>query len=288
MNRILRSLALIVVLMAAAISGAEVSAQPIHGMDAILSAAPSGERPDVIIVGERHGTVEAPAFVHELAVSYAGNGVSVGVVLEQSESLNDAYGGAGAGMSGRTAYCAALDDAMSWNRDGRTSEALGNLAVDLSRAAREHALPIRVYGMGLTSPIPEDIDVAPTTYRRDYHAANIAEVAQQEELTLVLVGRAHPPALKRRLVELHDLEVLTVGMMWDPGQAWNSQRGRCQIHSERGYSHPMADGASAPAILGIPDQRMDLMVYLGPISSSPPTLRSGWCEGPAAVDAEGR
>lgn len=273
--------------LAASVAAAPSHAQAVSGLEHLDSASRSGGTPDVIVLGEWHGTQQAPALVRRLALHYAGLGAHVSVVLEQADQLNDAYDIAGDGMIGRAALCNALADEMSWNRDGRTSVALAELAVDLSRAARTDGLPLVVRGMDLSEPIPEHIDVAPTTYRRDYNAANIARYAVQSDLTIVLVGNAHPPALKRRLVEDYGLDAVTMNMMWDAGEAWNCQMGVCEVHYSVGNALPAADGVRPPAVLPESDRRFDRRVYVGPISASPPALRIGWCDprpqGPAVA-----
>ena len=271
-------LALIGLLAASLLAGPPASsAQSIDGIGRLGEPNELSQR--VIIVGEWHGTEQAPAFVGDLALHYADRGVRVGVVLEQPDGMNAAYAAAGAGVQGRRAYCDVLDREMGLNRDGRSSGALADLAVRLSSAARGGAA-VSMFGMDLSEPIPEEIGVAPITYRRDYNAANIASYAELVDLAIVLVGNNHPPALKRRLEEQYGLETATLGMMWGAGEAWNCQRGRCEVHSTDGnLAYLDSIPEQAPAILPGAGRRHDHRVYLGPLTASPPALRSGWCGG---------
>jgi hypothetical protein len=257
-----------------------VEAPLITGLEHLEQVGGHGIEPDVIIVGEWHGTQQAPAFVTTLAQTYARQGARVAVVLEQPDQLTPEYATAGRGASGRVSYCRGLRREMGWSRDGRASVAIAQLAVELSSAARALDDRIFVAGMDLSVPIPEEIDVAPTTYRRDYNAANIARAASQADITIVLVGNAHPPALQRRLVEDYGLNAVTIGMIWSAGEAWNCQRGRCQVHFSDGNAEAVEPGVSAPAILPGLARRHDLAVYVGSISASPLALEDAWCLGP--------
>ena len=268
--------------------GSSAWSRPIDGLSN-LHAVTAGERPEVIVGGEWHGTQEAPAFIYDLAMTYAGQGVSVSIVLEQSERLNDVYALAGDGVEGRAVYCDALRAAMGWNRgDGRASEALAALAVRVAQTRAREGAAISVSGMGFSSPVPDGIGVPLTTYRRDYHARNIADAATGSNLVIVLVGNMHPPALKRRLVEQYGLTTVTLGMMWGPGEAWNCQAGRCHVHWTDGNVSDLPADIAPPSILSRPGRRHDRVVYLGRISASPPALNSASCSPGAAASSAAR
>jgi len=253
--------------------------QPIAGLDHIDGFDREDGRAQVIILGEWHGTAEAPQFVGDLAMTYARQGERVAVVLEQPDVLNAAFVEAGASLPGRRAYCEALQREFQWSRGGHSSAAIAELTAELSRAAWVGGLPIAVFGMDLSDPIPEHIGMPPTTYRRDHHAANIARYAQDADVTIVLVGNAHPPSLKRRLVEQYAIPTVTLGMVWAEGEAWNCQQGRCGVHHTEGNLGLLAAlPDSAPAITPAPVMGHDLGAYLGPITASPLALSSGWCE----------
>jgi hypothetical protein len=168
-------------------------------------AQPLVEPGAVVLVGEVHGTAEAPAFFASLvcaAAARAGDaGVVVGVEMARSDQeALDAFLAAASPEAGRPRLLAASHFADEW-RDGRDSRAMLGLLEDLHRW--------RAAGFGLEVVA---IDVAPGE-----GTAAEREAAMAERLAAAIA--AHPGATT--LAYTGNLHSRTVpGAPWDPDLAF--------------------------------------------------------------------
>lgn len=237
------------------------------------------ERPLIVILGEWHGTREAPALIEQLAEDAIAERLSVRVLLEQPATLNAAYSRMTGQAHDRTLLCDAAAEYFARSRDGRATVALAELALALGHLSAQGS-PVAVSAMDVTQETPFAAGTPPLTWRRDHMARMIASVAPEADLTLVIVGNNHPPALKRRLAQAEaGFEVLTLRQAWDAGEAWNCQRGQCAVHRAAASSVGPEDRNDQIQIrLDSDVRRYDGYAYVGPITASQPIRETNWCK----------
>ena len=255
--------------MAAGFLATQSICAPPQGFDGLI------ERPErFIIVGELHGTAEAPAAFAEMVCAAADRG-PVTVALELPVDMQpqlDAFLNAPDAESALAAL-----EGSPWAtprmNDGRNSQAM--LAMmesirDLRAAGRDvafHAFqPSTLRPPGLTQAWYE-LDMA--------HALARAIYQRPSSTVLAIVGSTH--ARKARLAHLPalglpaaghlpDADVVSLRVARQGGEAWNCQQ-ECTVNPVPTHDDPQARGViMEPA----DDGAFDGVLALGPSTASPP------------------
>jgi hypothetical protein len=179
----------------------------------------------VIMVGELHGTEQAPRFVGDLACALARRGLPVTVALELPVELSDRLqrlATAPAGQTNTVDWQAVFSAA--W-QDGRRSTAIAELVERVAAMRRAGA------NVGLASYAP---DSAPTAQERDTGMGRaIAALAVAQRSIIVLSGNLHNrlrvgTAISRdyrpaavTLASLVDPKrIVSLDMAYEAGTAW--------------------------------------------------------------------
>lgn len=248
-------------------AGGDAGCRPIPGAEAVL------DRPGVrwIILGEMHGTAEAPAVFADL-VCIAGEARPVVAAVEQpegSQAVIDTFIASDGGPEARTAF---LADAM-WRgtmKDGRSSQAYLALFGTLRELVREGKVS-RVVAFQPVAAYPYDRAGYERSMADRLRAASPAPGTR----VIALVGNVH--AMQREVdfgVKympaaglLPPGETLTLNAVPNGGSAWNCTASGCG-------AHPLGSGGtSARGIVMGGDMpwsgRLDLGV---PASASPPAV----------------
>ncbi len=261
---------------AASLLGAQPACSPPEGADTLL-AMPQR----YIIVGESHGTAEAPAAFAELVCAAAERG-PVTIALELPTAMQpqlDAFLGA----PDEAAAVQALAGTHFMNprmNDGRSSQAM--LAMLLSiRELRVQGRDVAFHAFQPSTPRPRELSQA--WYELDMgHALAGGIFARPQSKVLAIVGNLH--ARKTGFARFADIgipaaghlpaaDVLTLNVAQQGGTAWNCQP-ECTAHPSRAvgdverrgvFLEPSEDGA------------YDGILALGPSTASPPVT-------PAAED----
>lgn len=179
----IRSILLSLVLAASPVLAETPSCRPIAGLDEVLKPG------KILLLGEIHGTAEAPAFVTDLAchAARAGRPMTVALEINRAEIPRvEAYLASKGLPEDRTA----LVEGSFWNnqpRDGRNSEAMVGL-LDTLRKLRQQGASVKV----------EIIDPGPGNYKdgpdRDRQmAANFAAAVERSpgDVFVSLTGNLH-------------------------------------------------------------------------------------------------
>lgn len=258
-----------IALFAAALLGAQAPCSPPEGTDALLAMAQR-----VIVVGESHGTAEAPAAFARMVCAAAENG-PVTVALELPTGMQpqlDAFLAA----PDEAAALAALSGTHFMNprmNDGRSSQAM--LAMLLSvRQLRVDGRDVAFHAFQPSNPRPRELTQA--WYELDMgHALARATYARPESKVLVIVGNLH--ARKTGLARFPEVgvpaaghlpaaEVLTLKVAEQGGTAWNCQA-QCGVHPSRAVHDPELRGV---VLRSSDDGAYDGVLALGPSTASPP------------------
>jgi len=214
-----------------------------------LQVPPQFARPGrVIMIGEIHGTEQAPRFVGDLACTLAERGLPVTVALELPLELSDRLqrlADARAGTTPSADWQAVFGSA--W-QDGRRSTAIAEL-VDRIAAMRRAGVNVEV-----ASYAP---DSAPAQARDDGMARAIASLAATRRSIVVLSGNLHNrlrvgTAISRdyrpagvTLASLIEPErIVSIDMGYDAGTAWictSPTPTDCGVHTVRAHN-PLAWG----------------------------------------------
>lgn len=260
---------MIELLVAASLLAAEPACSPPEGADALLAMAQP-----YIIVGEQHGTAEAPAAFAGLVCAAAERG-PVTVALELPTAIQPQL----------DAFLAAPSDAAALEvlsgthfmnprmNDGRSSQAM--LAMLLSvRRLRVEGRDVAFHAFQPSTPRPRELTQA--WYELDMgHALAGAIYARPQSKVLAIVGNLH--ARKTGFERFPDVgvpaaghlpaaDVLTLNVAQQGGTAWNC-RPECGVHPSRAiddverrgvFLEPSDDGA------------YDGVLALGPSTASPP------------------
>lgn len=259
--------------------------------------------PRYVILGEIHGTAEAPAFFGNLACTLAARGERILIALEQDSDKNAAF---------QTAWhlpharFAAARDTLGWEgqNDGRESEAMFAMLERL-HAARARGLSIDLVAFNGARDEAQQKRFSALPGQGPHEAAqaeNIREAANagRYDLVLVLVGNAH--ALKRpinrRGAEYEPMamrlapteQIVSLNVKTAGGNAWTCERKpgvtpnrpvssgdiECGSHAFRG------DGdLRKPSFIALgafpgetADGSYDGYYWLGNVTASPPALPS--------------
>lgn len=270
------SIALAAALMAQTPASGGAVCDPVAGAQALWA------KPETrfVIVGEIHGTAEAPAAFADL-VCIAARERAVSVGLEAGASFVtklDAYLASDGGPAARRAF---LNDVF-WTqpfKDGRSSQAILAMFDDLRRLKRA-GRSISVFGFQPEGRRPEGFD-------QSYYELEMAQLlskgaqAQPNARVLALMGNLHAgtapiarwggglPAAGH----LSPRDTITLLAASSGGTAWNCQSetpAGCKAHPTRGTE----TGAARGVVLGPQrDGAFDGLLSLGRVTASPPAVR---------------
>lgn len=255
--------------LAATLLDAQPACSPPDGTEALL-AMPQ----PYIIVGESHGTAEAPAAFAEMICAAAARG-PVTVALELPTDMQPQL----------DAFLAAPDDDAALEalagshfmnprmNDGRSSQAMLSMMRSV-RNLRAEGRDVAFHAFQPSSPRPRDLTQA--WYELDMgHALAGAIYARPRSKVLAIVGNLH--ARKTGFARFPDVgvpaaghlpagDVITLNIAQQGGTAWNCQR-ECTVNPSRSvddverrgvFLQPSEDGA------------YDGVLALGPSTASPP------------------
>ena len=227
-----------------------------------------------IIVGESHGTAEAPAAFARMVCAAAERG-PVTVALEFSTGMQPQL----------DAFLAAPDEAAAIEalagtpfmdprmNDGRSSRAMLEMMLSI-RQLREDGRDVAFHAFQPSAPRPRELTQA--WYELDMgHALAGAIYARPGSKVLAIVGNLH--ARKTGFARFADIgipaaghlpaaDVLTLNMTQQGGTVWNCQP-ECGVHPSRAvddvdrrgiFLEPSEDGA------------YDGVLAVGPVTASPP------------------
>lgn len=227
-----------------------------------------------IIVGESHGTTEAPAAFGEMICAAAERG-PVTVALELPTGM----------QSQLDAFLAAEDEAAAlaalegtpWldprMNDGRSSRAMMDMLLSVRRL-RANGRDVALHAFQPSAPRPRELTQA--WYELDMgHALAGAIYGRPQSKVLVIVGNLHarktgfdrfPEVGIPAAGHLPPADVLSLNVAQQGGEAWNCQS-ECGVHPSRSVYDPEARGV----ILGpSADGAYDGVLALGPSTASPP------------------
>lgn len=242
---------------------------PPDGTDALLAMSQR-----YIIVGESHGTTEAPSAFGEMVCAAAGLG-PVTVALElptgmqaqldaflAAENVADAL----SALEG-TPY---LDPRMN---DGRSSQAMMDMLLSVRRL-RFEGRDVAFHAFQPSNPRPRELTQA--WYELDMgHALAGAIYARPRSKVLAIVGNLHarktgfsrfPEVGVPAAGHLPSADVLSLNVAQQGGEAWNCQS-ECGVHASRSVYDPEARGVILEPSA---DGAYDGVLALGPSTASPP------------------
>ena len=258
-------------LFAAALLGASQPAcTPPEGTEALLAL----ER-RYIVVGEMHGTAEAPGAFGQMICAAAGRG-PVTVALELPAAMQpqlDAFLAAPDDTAAMAALEATpfLDPRMN---DGRSSQAMMAMMMSV-RALREAGRDVAFHAFQPSTPRPREL--AQAWYELDMgHALAQAAYARPQAKVLVLVGNLHarktgferfPDVGLPAAGHLPTADVVSLNVAQQGGEEWNCRQEGCGANTSRGVYD-----ASARGVILEPsaDGAYDGVLALGPTTASPP------------------
>lgn len=260
------------------------------GTGALLDTA--GER--ILLIGETHGTEQAPAFVTALSCLAIERGETTIVGLEQSHIEQDrieAFMASGGRPGARSAL---MDGSSFWNlspmRDGRSSEAMFAM-MNAIRQMRADGAEIELLALDF-DPVA-DADLAEADNTRDAAMARRTLAASERaDRVIVLAGNVHTRASRyergdyrvETIGSLHPREAfLSVNALTDGGSSWNCRGAsidtvECRVHESRGgtFDGPprvLEDGeyGDTPQMQFYGDA-YDRFVFLGRATASLPAI----------------
>jgi hypothetical protein len=279
-----------------ALSGGPMSAadcQEVPGLDSLL------EPGVVLLVGEMHGTEQAPAFVRDAACRGLARGLSVTVGLEVDRAEDEAFQ-AYLQSDGGVVASERLLAAPFWRRelqDGRSSRAMLGL-VEFLRELTAGPGELRVVLIDRPEP-PGERDAA--------MAERVTETAaaRPDDVFLVLTGNIHNRLTKGMpwnaelepmgyllAKRLPEARIVSLDMAYPSGTAWvcfGSSPSDCRSQELGGSK--AAEGRSGVELLEDPaGEPYTGRYFTGPLTASEPAIAppSGAAAEPASAGAEGR
>lgn len=254
-----------------------LACDPVPGSTALL------DKPGLrfVIVGELHGTAEAPAtFADLVCAAAARKPVNVGVEVGKSfEAPLNAFLASDGGQAARQGFLTHPFWTQPF-KDGRSSQAMLAMFDELRRL-RQAGRDVRVFGFQ-----PESGRLPPG-FDQSYSELEMAQLlsrgaqAKPEALTLVLVGNlhAHKTGLESwggglpAAAHLSPKDVISLLVTSSGGTAWNCQSrpGKpevmCGSHPTRG-----SEPAGRRGVFLEPQQEgaYDGVLSVGPVTASPP------------------
>lgn len=245
----------------------------IPGMEALLKPAA------FIVLGEMHGTKEAPAFTTDLSCHAAAAGQPVRVELEIPVAEQPAIDAFLASEDGATGP---LTEGAFWSqqmRDGRSSEAMVQALVRL-RELKRAGLPVtvRVFDVGAVGGKDRDASMAERLLQDRAQAPG--------ETFIVLTGNLHarrdkgaPWDPNLRFMANHLLAsepgLVTLDMAYLGGSLWacmGMTEADCKIHPAKAR---YAEHAASPRIVltkDEPEPAYDGVYGVGTLTASPPAV----------------
>lgn len=228
----------------------------------------------VVVIGETHGTAEAPAAFARMICAAAQRG-PVTVALELPQGMQPSLDAFLAAPDPDTALAALegspfLDPTMN---DGRTSHAM----LAMLNSVRELKLDgkdVAFHAFQPSSPRPRELDQS--WYELDMgHALSLAAYERADAKILVLVGNLHarktgfdrfPDVGLPAAGHLPAADTLTLNVAQQGGEAWNCQR-ECGVHPSI-----VRYDAEARGVILEPseDGAYDGVLALGPSTASQP------------------
>lgn len=282
-------------ILAAALAAAAACTLP-AGWDAV-----EAKRPRLVVLGEVHGTAEAPALTGAIACALVKQRKRLLVALEQNAGDDAALQAAWRGDP--AAFAAALPQALRWRgrQDGMASSAMYALLIRLHALRRAgHIIDV----VAFSGPI----DAAQDARFRHLPGQGGGEAIKAENITraanakpydriLVLVGNLHAMkqpvgkggrAFQPMTMRMPRRRLLSLVLMNGPGAMWNcvEQKGRadeveCGAHPTTGMGG--LERLRAPAVvLGVPPSipapqfPYDGYIWIGPVTASPPATPGSW------------
>ena len=234
--------------------------------DADATVKPASITARVVLVGETHGTDQAPAFVARLVCGLLAQGRPVTLALERSTSEQPALDGylASAGADADVRALLASRDWATDRQDGRSSVAMLGLMEQLRRM-RQAGLPLAVMAM-----VPQAKKGSSQAEFDRLMAEQVgATLARQPTHTVVVYAGTFHTAVASKMHQdivgapsVGDLlaaqqPVQVIGLRSGTGEAWNCTQ-TCGPH------------AMIAAPWDLPDARVDMVVELGPVTASGP------------------
>ena len=273
--------AVIAPLAAALLAQADGACAAPQGSEALLDQA-SGK---VLVIGELHGTHEAPQFVDALACLALQRDDAVVLGVEMSADNQDRLDAFLDSPGGREARSALLASPFWAGRDGRASEAVLDV-LDRARMRRAEGEPVDVVALDFGE---DDLDLLEAHGRNGVRDRAMARRALQAshaaDQVIVLVGNIHarrtPYRFADRVVETigsvtHGDDFVFVETLYGAGEAWNcimvDGQLECGTHSTSADLRPgpprLLSEAEAAGLAS--RQAYDAFVYLGPASAARP------------------
>ncbi len=226
-----------------------------------------------VIVGEIHGTAEAPAAFAQLICAASEQG-PVTVALELPTAMQaqlDAFLAASDAGTAAEALSPTIFGDLS-KADGRTSLAMVEMMQSIRRLRAEGS-DVTIRAFQPSNPRPAAFDQ--NYYELDMASALVAAAAQRPEArVLVLVGNIH--ASKTRF-ERFDLmpaaahlprrETVSLNVAQQGGQSWSCQADGCRAYD----SIARYDAGARGVIMGpVGEGAWDGVLAVGPVTASPP------------------
>lgn len=259
-----------IALFAAGLMAAQTPCAPPEGADALWT--PEAR---YVLIGERHGTTEAPAAFARLVCDAAARG-PVTVALEFPETLQPAFDAVLAAPDEASAI-AVLRETPFWVTDPDRQDGRGSVAMlEMLQSIRR----LKADGRDVTVRAFMSVQRRPAGFDQNYHelsmAAGLAQAARDrpEARVVGLVGSFH--AAKARYADddflpaaahLPPGEVVSLLLPQQGGQSWNCTVDGCGPMDIA----PVDDPSERGVILRPVDEGLfDGVLALGPVTASPP------------------
>jgi hypothetical protein len=259
----------------------------ISGADTLLDEADGR----LVLLGELHGTQQAPAFTASLICQGVARGDHTILGLEMSATEQDRLEAYLSSDGSETAIAALTAGSWFWesSRDGRSSIAMLSL-IDAVRRHRAAGASIDLVAVDFDPVADADLDDTP--HIRDQAMLRRARrfIGDADNI-LILVGNVHA---RRTPFVYGDLHLETIGSLANPdevyslrlgvlgGEAWSCRRAdgvtECGPHASAGYvdlgEHRVMslDEAIEAGVLGIEADAYHRYVFLGESDVSRPLL----------------
>jgi len=274
-------------LLSAPTAAAEACGAP-AGTDALLDET-AGR---AFVIGELHGTQQAPAFAASAVCLALSRGESVVLGLEMSVFQQERLDAFLASDGGDAARAALLNGSRFWGgdrQDGRRSVSMFAL-IERARMRRADGAALEVVGLDAGPMTAAEFEAVPRIeHRPRVMTRNTLAAMEQADRVIVLVGsihaRANPLEFRGRIQPTigslggPDL-IASIQTLYATGEAWNcrlpegAQELSCQVHPAGSDSL-----AGPPRVLSAAErsevpfsEHYQYAVFLGPATASPPAI----------------
>jgi hypothetical protein len=259
---------MIATLLAAATLAAPTACTPVPGVEALWK-----DEIRYVVVGEMHGTTEAPAAFADLVCAARDKG-PVTVALEFSEGMQpmlDAFMAAESNEAAR-AILAAYPHGPFVHHDGRGSVAMLDLLLRL-RAMQRETPSLKVVAFAPDSPRVQGFSQSYYDLDMGHRLATAARKAPGSRM-LVLVGNIHAQRktiermnLTPAVVHLPSAEVVSLYVVQQGGTSWNCRGDGCgPVPLPASYD----EAARGVIVQRYGDGAFDGVLALGPTTASEP------------------